>query len=275
MPMPSPVRAIMEVFNHQTITAFETAPETVLPAPTFLTITPATPTLHRQVLERTVDPALFTPTKRMRLMTTGLAATSSGSFLVGKPHITSVQTVADPIYAPRTSIPNPDWTLLNRAGGPLSRSRSELEAHIAALESNLYLSQQQIVSKDAAIERAHAQLAVGSVYNGRLNEALNTKENKKIADNTRLFPNGEPRLLTGDKFHSETILARDRREEKDAAKVQRAEDRQGKKTRKAAEDAAWIALKAAHEVVVKAWEAEKLVLRAHGVKVKDLPKKPK
>jgi len=57
------------------------------------------------------------------------------------------------------------------------------------------------------------QLAVQAVYNSRLNEALNTKENKKENDRTKLFPQGKPRVLTSDQFFAEVSESKRGREE--------------------------------------------------------------
>jgi hypothetical protein len=137
----------------------------------------------------------------MRIMTGALAGTSTGSFLVGKERITSVQSVADPIFERPIYIQSPQWNLLQeRIPGP-DQTQQELVDRIAALTFNLDLARQQIAAKDSTIEASNAQLAVQGVYNKRLNEALNTKENKKETDRTQLAGAiGGPRVWTEDKF---------------------------------------------------------------------------
>lgn len=273
--LPSPVCAIMDVFHHRTTTSFDTSPSTLRIAPlppAFPTVTPATPRtppLYRQVLERTIDPSLFTPSKRMRLFTSALANTASGSFLVDQPRIQSSQTVAAPTFIQLPTIPDPDWSLLN-CTDLSDQSRPQLEEHITKLTESLALAQAQISSKNIAIECANAQLAVGSVWNTRLNEALNTKENKAQPDRTRLFPRGEPRVLTNDDFYGEVEEAKQKRVDKETAKVQRAVAREGKKSQKAAIETEW---KTQLETVIQLqveWDAEKVRLRAGKMLVRDI-----
>lgn len=102
-----------------------------------------------------------------------------------------------------------------------------------------------------------------------------TKEKTKEADRTKLFPDGKPRLLTDDDFIAQVSQAKLDRESKEAEKIKRAGARAAKKVGREAAEAAWKLLLIAHDQAVIAWEAEKLALRASGVKVKDLPKKPK
>jgi hypothetical protein len=131
------------------------------------------------------------------------------------------------------------------------------------------------VARDAIIEAANAQMSLQCVYNSRLNEALNKKENKKETDRTKLFPDGKPRLLTGDVFMGEMVTSQKLREEKAAAMDQRKAGRADRKVAKATAGAAWKLQVEGHQMEVKRWEAECVVLKVQKVKVKDLPKKPK
>lgn len=270
IPMPSPVRAIMAVFNHRPLTSLDPS-SSVIPQ---LSLTAST-TPSRPVLDRAIDPALFTPTNRMRLMTSSLAGTSSGSFLVGKPRIMSAQTITSPVFDRTTTIPDPDWNLLHPRASGSNQTKEELKETIKKLTLSLDLSRQQIAAKDSVIEGANAQLAVQSVYNKRLNEALNTKENKKETDRTKLFPEGKPRILTDDKFHHEVSEVKRAREVEVAAKALRAVGREDKRVLKAAAAVEWAACMEAHKKAATVWEAECKLLRGQGMKVKDLPKKPK
>ncbi|KZP22654.1 hypothetical protein FIBSPDRAFT_706184, partial [Athelia psychrophila] len=216
-----------------------------------------------------------TPAGKMRILGAALASTKSGAFLVQRPRITSDQTIPDPVFMQPAAIPDPNWALLNRPIAGPSQPRSELEAQVEALTESLALAKLQIASKDAAIITGNAQLAIQGVYNKRLNEALNVKEKTKEADRTKLFPDGKPRLLTADDFIAQVTEAKASRQEKEREKMKRAEVRAAKKVGKETAEAAWKLLKVAHEQAVLAWQAEKLRLRASGVKVKDLPKGPK
>jgi hypothetical protein len=265
IPMPSPVRAIMAVFNHRTLTSLDPSCSTVNHTPQLSLTAPAT-------LDQAIDPALFTPTNRMRLMTSTLAGTSSGSFLVGKPRITSAHTIASPVFDRTALIPDPDWSLLHPRTSGSNQTKEQLEETIKRLTLNLDLSRQQIAAKDSVIEGANAQLAVQSIYNKRLNEALNTK---KETDRTKLFPEGKPRVLTDDKFHHEVSEAKRGREVEIAAKALRAVGREDKRVLKAAAAVLWASRLEGHKKEVTEWEAECKLLRGQGTKVKDLPKKPK
>lgn len=276
IPMPSPVRAIMAAFNHRDITAFDSSPDARQHAPSSSITAPGTPTQAPRVIDRAVDPLLFTPTKCMCIMTGVLAGTSTGSFLVGKPRITSAQSIADPVFERPTHIESPQWNLLQEPTPGPDQTPQDLIDKIATLTLNLDLARQQIASKDSTIEAANAQLAVQGVYNKRLNEALNTKENKKETDRTQLAGvTGGPRVWTDDKFVAQVANEKMAREKKIADKTQRQVVREQKKVLKAAADEVWKHMVEAHSVEVTLWTAECARLRVLKVKVKDLPKKPK
>jgi hypothetical protein len=273
IPLPSPVRAIMAVFNHRNLTAFDISVDTHThnPEPSH----PHDPELRLNALDSAVDPSLFTPTKRMRIMAGALAGTSTGSFVIDKPRITSAQVIGSPVFERPAIIPDPDWSLLQQPPTGSSQTKTELKEQIAKLTLSLNLLRQQIAAKNSAIEGANAQLAVQAVYNSRLNEALNTKENKKENDRTKLFPQGKPRILTSDQFFAEVSESKRGREEEAAAKATRAVERENKKVSRAAADVAWKSQLEVHKLAVTAWEAKCVVLWGNGMKVKDLPKKPK
>jgi hypothetical protein len=174
----------------------------------------------------------------MHIMAGALAGTSTGLFLIDKPQITSAQVIGSPVFKWPAIIPDPDWSLLQQPPVGSSQTKMELEEQIVTLTSSLDLSRQQIASKNSAIEGANAQLAVQAVYNSRLNEALNTKENKKENDCTKLFPQGKPRILTGNQFFAEVSESKRGQEEEAAAKATRAVERENKKVLKAATDVA-------------------------------------
>jgi hypothetical protein len=79
---PSPVRAVMAAFHHNPPTAFD------VDADTFVAVGGSV-TPQRRARDPNIDPALYTPSKRMRFMTSALATTSSGSFLVSKDPVTT------------------------------------------------------------------------------------------------------------------------------------------------------------------------------------------
>ena len=186
IPMPSPVCAITAVFNHHDVTAFDSSPDTHPHAPISSITNLSTPTPAPRIVDCTIDLTLFTPTKHMCIMTSALAGTSTGSFLVGKECFTSVQSIANPIFKWPIHIQSPQWNLLQEQIPGPDQTQQELVDKIAVLTFNLDLACQQIAAKESTIEASNAQLAVQGVYNKWLNKALNMKENQKETDCTQL-----------------------------------------------------------------------------------------
>ena len=103
-------------------------------------------------------------------MTSTLAETSTSSFLVGKECITSVQSIANPIFKWPIHTQSPQWNLLQEQIPGPDQTWQELVDKIAALTLNLDLAHQQIAAKDSTIAASNAQLAVQGVYNKQLND---------------------------------------------------------------------------------------------------------
>lgn len=203
LPMPSPVRKFIKVFDYKTLTTINIAPGNYQPPPPSLSNTvPPTPTINQHIFPPHSSSIPFTPSEQMQILGAALASTESGAFLVQKPRITSTQTISSPVYMQPEVVPEPDWSLLQQptAGSsqPSNEGSSEIHETIAALTHSLALAKLQIASKDKAIITGNAQLAIQAVYNQCLNEALNVCENKQAANHTKLFPDGKPRLLTDD-----------------------------------------------------------------------------
>jgi hypothetical protein len=247
----------MAAFNQRDVTAFDSSPDARPHAPLSSITNPSTPTPAPRIVDRTIDPTLFTPTKHMHIMTSALAGTSTGSFLVGKEHITFVQSVTNPIFERPIHIQSPQWNIFQeRIPGP-DQTQQELVDKIVALTFNLDLAHQQIAAKDSTIEASNAQLAVQGVYNKRLNETLNTKENKKETDRTQLAGEiGGPQVWTEDKFVAQVASEKAEQEKKAVDKVQRQLGHEQKKAAKAATDDIWKGMVDAHKVEVDAWTAE-------------------
>lgn len=113
LPMPSPVRKIMEVFNHKVLTTLNIAPGNYQPPlPSLSNTIPSTPSTSQSIFPSISTPAPFTPLNHMRILGAALASTKTGAFLVQKPQITSAQTISNPVYMQPEIIPDPDWSLL-------------------------------------------------------------------------------------------------------------------------------------------------------------------
>jgi hypothetical protein len=165
----------MATFNHCDITTFDPSPDAHSHVLLSSITNPSTPMPVPRIFDCKIDPSLLTPMKHMHIMTSALAGTSTGSFLVRKECITSVQSIADPVFKWPIHIQSPQWDLLQeRIPGP-DQTEQELVDKIMALTFNLDLACQQIAAKNSIIEASNAQLAIQGIYNKWLNEALNIK----------------------------------------------------------------------------------------------------
>ena len=84
---PSPVRAIMAVHRLQLPTSMDDDSTNLDPA---------------------VDPVLYTPSKRMRLMNASIASTSSGSFLVSSRPMVLTVPIIKPVFETPLALEEPD-----------------------------------------------------------------------------------------------------------------------------------------------------------------------
>ncbi|KAI0080813.1 hypothetical protein K474DRAFT_1566496, partial [Panus rudis PR-1116 ss-1] len=222
-----------------------------------------------------VDPSLYTPTKRVRLMTAALASTASGSFLVTRKPCTSADKPPTVVLEGPPGIPEPDWSLTRRKHFNIGlMTRKELwEDHLRTLES-LKLAKQHVQARDGIIEGAQAQLVVQDIYANKINKALYAKETKQKPDRARLFIEGKGRYATEAQFAEEMKRSQREREEEEGAKSRRRVQRLEKRGAKEAVEAAWMELKEAHAVAVAAWEVECKGLLEEGKPRSSLPKKP-
>ncbi|KIL62014.1 hypothetical protein M378DRAFT_81767, partial [Amanita muscaria Koide BX008] len=109
LPQPSPVRAIIAANRLHPPTAFDIDEETHT-----LTGCPETPS-RRHLVDPNVDPELYTPSKRMRMMHSAMASTSSGSLLVSKAKLTSEHArhiISPPVLEALPVLPQPNWDVL-------------------------------------------------------------------------------------------------------------------------------------------------------------------
>ncbi|KAJ7129033.1 hypothetical protein C8R43DRAFT_896956 [Mycena crocata] len=260
----------MAALHHNPPTAFDVDPDTFIPVG--VSVTP-----QRRARDPMIDPELYTPSKRMRFMTSALATTSSGSFLVSKDPITATSRLPNPVLeGPPTAIPSVDVTSLELTDQDLEKmSKSELLEAARKMRQNLGVANQHIAARDGIIESSHATIVLQNVFCERQSEALNAKEQKKKSKRVALSMGGLGRHLTAPEWIAETEAAQKAREDEVAAKAVRAEGREAARSEKEAREKEWKAIKAAHEEAVAAWEEECADLRADGCRTKDLPKKPK
>jgi DDE superfamily endonuclease len=199
---PSPVKAIITAMGSHPPTSFELSPTThtapIAGPSRNAPATPSTPT--RRYREPTIDPELETPTKRMRILYGALATTSSGSLLVSKVRMTSAFSPITPVLETLPELPVPDWSLLQDLDSKRYQSREVLETHIDELTQSLSDARNIIRVREVIDERKNAQLVLQHSHLGKLNQSLQTKENKTKDDRTKLFPKGHGRHLTAEEF---------------------------------------------------------------------------
>ncbi|KAH7908110.1 hypothetical protein BJ138DRAFT_1013419 [Hygrophoropsis aurantiaca] len=265
----------MAVYRYHQPTAFDVSPTTHAggAGEDPFRDSPVTPT--RRNLRPDIDPADYTPSKRMRLMTAALASTASGSFLVSKTPVTSLSKIPAPVLEGPPDMPNPDWSLLHTPRRPSQMSRNDLEIHASELHNSLSRAKKHIQGRDAIIEGTHAQLVVQNIFTMKQSQALHGKENRKETDRTKLFPEGKGRHLTSEGFMNEVDRSESARKEKLAAKEQRKSGRAEKKSEKAAIETEWKRLLDEHTLAVDAWENECQKQTDAGVLKKNQPSKPK
>ncbi|KAF7336140.1 DDE-domain-containing protein [Mycena venus] len=218
---PSPVRAVMAALHHNPPTAFAVDPDTFIPVGG--SVTP-----QCRSRDPNIDPALYTPSKRMRFMTSALTTTSSGSFLVSKDLVTSKSHLPDPVLeGPPTIIPQLDLGSMELSDEDLERmSKHELLEATKMLRQNLGLANQHIAARDGIIESAHATIVLQNVFCERQSEALNAKEQKKKSNHVALSMGGLGRHLTALEWIEQTELAQKARDDEIAVKEKRAEGRE-------------------------------------------------
>ncbi|KAJ3532696.1 hypothetical protein NM688_g7385 [Phlebia brevispora] len=277
--LPSPVRAVASALYDTPPTAQE------LNLDTYHAYTPphepVTPTRHHNDVEDqseastsrkrpTCMPIEDTPRKRRRLVVAALAQTKSGAILINKEPFTSETSIPNSVLAP-VSPHRP------RRVPPISECPTTLSAALSLIKSQqetIAAQERALAEKSAAIRAQNAQLLIQDLRLKRAVSSLRVQERKK-KKKTKLFPEGKGRVLTDDSFREVVQKAEDERLQEEADKATRAAERMEKKGLQALLDAEWIRIKAEHVAAVAAWDAECKRMRAAGVLVKNLPKKPK
>jgi hypothetical protein len=274
MLQPSPVRAVMAAFRHQPPTAFDVDPETHAPVASGSGTVPSTPTRQR-VRDPEIDPALYTPSKRMRLMTSALASTSSGSFLVSSSRITSQNSIPAPVLERPPQLPEPDWQNGSYSDATMAGwSQSQLLEYALGMRDNLKNAQLHIKARDGIIEATQATIVVQNLFVDKQSQALHAKETKQKTQRTKLSMEGRGRHLTSDEWMEKTVEAARLRDEEAAEKLKRADMREAAKAEKEKLKQQWERIKEDHERAVERWQKRCEEMTKAGVKKKDLPKKP-
>ena len=91
-----------------------------------------------------IDPQLYTPSKRMRMMTSAVAGTS-GSFVVGPSKVTSQTRIPAPVLEGPPALAAPNWDHLAEPDNALEDlTREELAEYEMKMKGDLRNSHQQI-----------------------------------------------------------------------------------------------------------------------------------
>ncbi|KAH9994570.1 hypothetical protein BJV74DRAFT_770170 [Russula compacta] len=124
---PSPVCAVMAAFHHNPPMLFDISPPTYMHTQSYADsdVNLMSPTL-KHVIDESIDPALFMPSKWMRSLYSTMSFTSSGSFLVSKTPHTSAIPIIPPIFEGPLLIALLDWHLTLPCG-PIPLTQAELE----------------------------------------------------------------------------------------------------------------------------------------------------
>lgn len=216
--------------------------------------------------------SLFTPTKRVRLMTHSLARSSSGSLLISSEHATSAFEILPPVIESHANLEAPDWSLLNQSEMP--KTLEESEARVSGLTRNLELCRKQMQVQDSINEGIQAQLVVQSIIANKMKAALGGKE-KKAKDKTPLFKKGEAKFYTDREVQARLAELKEEEEEADREKDRRVAARQKKKRAMEAREQAWKDILATYDTEKKVWAEKNEALKKAKIPVKDRPKPPK
>ncbi|KAJ7150677.1 hypothetical protein C8R46DRAFT_914663 [Mycena filopes] len=224
-----------------------------------------------------IDPALWSPSKKMRTLYANLGSTSTGSLLLSSPKIKSYDTsiLAPVIQHVPQSIKAPDWSLLSSGDADKGyKTRGQLENEIAVLRAQLTLAKQNVVVRDCIIEEANATMVFQNVGLKKMKEALHQEEEKAATDRARLFK-GKAQVLSSDEFANQVKEMGVAKKVKDADKEAKKAARQRKKELREELEKEWVLMKERHAAEVEIWSQTCADLLAAKTKKKDLPPKPK
>ncbi|KAJ7723006.1 hypothetical protein DFH07DRAFT_759701 [Mycena maculata] len=239
---------------------------------------PETPSRRRaRDNDENLDPALWTPSKKMRTLYAHLGNTSGGSLLLRSPKLKSSDSaILSPViqHFP-SSIPMPNWSLSMPGSSKDShKTRGQLEAENEELRKQLALVHQNVTVRDQILEEANATIVFQNMGLKKMNEALHEQEEKATTDRARLFK-GKAQCLSSDEFYREVQALEEGRRAKEAGKEAKKVARQRRMELREVVEKEWAEMKCKHAEKVEAWEKECEALTKGGARKKDLPPKPK
>jgi hypothetical protein len=227
-----------------------------------------------QILNRMVDPDLYTPHKRMRVMSGTLSGTS-GLFLVSKDPIASAQHVAPLSFELRAPGPQPNWMLAAPSvHNPDLMTKAGLEEQLAAMQAALWTAHQRNAAQQSMLEAAHALSIVQNLHLDKINQQLLDKESRKDNKQAVFFEGRHRQVLTDPTFRTHVEAVEAERKAKETAKAAIKMSCAAKRVANAQAKLEWECIKAEHERAVAAWEEEVTRLKQANVWAKDLPEHP-
>ena len=145
LPQPSPVRAAMVLLDKELeARAVRLAPRASTSQTTIGSEEEGSP-MQQHIRDEDIDPALYMPTKRLRLFETVLSSTSSGSSLLSlSPYNSSTQIIEPVIASVPASVPCPNWNLTKSSEHTNWVSREKIEIENQLLRESLRNAQSQI-----------------------------------------------------------------------------------------------------------------------------------
>ena len=161
-----------------------------------------------------IDPALYTPSKCLQILSASLAESESAGYLVADGPISANQKLPGLVLESVPELEEPEWNLLER--GNLPQTEVQWWVRAQKLKRNLALARQHLQVHDAIVEGSQAQLLLQGFQ--ILHQSLNHKQNKKQTDHTKLNPGGRARYLTSDSYVEEAERVEAERSRKETEK---------------------------------------------------------
>ena len=125
----------------------------------------------------------------------------------------------------------------------------------------------------------NVQMALQHIHCIELKTTLANKETKPTKDRRKLFPGRKGCLLTGNEFTDDIRtnfeIARQKEADVENRKAERAQKSAQKETEKVQKEREKKEKKEAYDAAITAWKKQCENLRAQGMRVKDLPTKPR
>ena len=236
-------------------------------------VEPSTPQV--QTRQHTIDPDMFTPSKRMRALDTSLEE-SSASFLVSDVWLDGTEDIASPMVERPPPVPEPDWQLCRIAMiGLEDASREKLVEVIHKFVDNMLLAKKHVFALRGINEGIQAQLLIQYKYGKKLQQALYQKNKEPSRDNTRLLDDGKGKVLTDPAIVEILRKKKEEQEEWERVLQIRRSRQKDRKEEEEEEEKVWRREKQHHQCAVAAWTKEDARLKANGVPKKQRPAKPK